>query len=89
MCDIFEIRNLNYNVRDRTSDFIRARVNTSSFGLNSIKHFATKIWDIVLYDIKSVENLKNKKKISNREPKGCHCKLLKLYVHGVEYVDTF
>ena len=31
----------------------------------------------------------NKKKKRNWEPKGCHCKLCKQYVHGVGYVDTF
>ena len=31
MCDIFETRNLNYNSRLQT-DFMRTRVNTSSFG---------------------------------------------------------
>ena len=46
MCNIFETRNFNYNLRSQT-DFARTRVNTSSFGLNSLKYLATKIWDIV------------------------------------------
>ena len=33
MCDIFETRNLDYNLRSQI-DFIRTRVNTSSFGLS-------------------------------------------------------
>ena len=37
MCDTFEIRNLDYNLRSQV-DFIRARVNTSSFGLSSLKY---------------------------------------------------
>ena len=36
MCDIFETRNLNYNLRSQI-DFIRSRGNTSSFGLSSLK----------------------------------------------------
>ena len=56
MCDAFQTRNLNYNLRSQT-DFIRTRVNTSRFGLNSLKYLATKIWDIVPYDIKSVQSL--------------------------------
>ena len=82
MCDIFETRNLNYDLRLPT-DFTRTRVNTSSFGLNSLKYLATKIWDIVPYNIKSVENLNSsKKKIRNWELKGCHSRLCKQYVHG-------
>ena len=46
MCDIFETGNFNYNLRSQT-DFVRTRVNTSSFGLNSLEYLATKIWDIV------------------------------------------
>ena len=65
MCDIFETRNLDYNLRSQI-DFIRTRVNTSSFRLSSLKYLAIKIWDIVPYEINSVGNLslfkkKNKK----------------------------
>ena len=56
MCDIFETRNLEYNLRSQI-DFIRTRVNTSSFGLSPLKYLATKIWDIVPYEIKSVGNI--------------------------------
>ena len=47
MGDIFETRNLGYNLRSQI-DFIRTRVNTSSFELSSLKYLTTKIWDIVL-----------------------------------------
>ena len=61
MCDIFETRNLDYNLRSQI-DFIRTCVNTSSFGLSSLKYLTTKIWDIVPYDIKpKLVSEKNKK----------------------------
>ena len=76
MCDIFETRNLDCNLRSQI-DFIRTRVNTSSFGLSSLKYLATKLWDIVPYEIKSVGNLNLfKKKIRNWEPKGCHLQVM-------------
>ena len=76
MCDIFETTNLDYNLRSQP-DFIRPRVNTSSFGLSSLKYLATKIWDIVPYEIKLPGNLNLfKKKIRNWEPKGCHLKAM-------------
>ena len=46
MCDIFETRSLDYNLRSQI-DFIRARVNTSSFGLNTLKYLATKKYEIL------------------------------------------
>ena len=80
MCDIFEIRNLDYNSRSKL-DFTRTRVNTSSFGLSSLKYLATKIWDIVRHEIKSVRNIHLfKKKIRNWAPKGYHCRLCKQYL---------
>ena len=89
MCDIFETRNLNYNLRSQT-DFARTGVNTSSFGLNPLKYLATKILDIIPCDIKSTGNLNSfKEKIRNWEPKGTHCKLCRQYVPGIGYVDSF
>ena len=89
MCHIFETRNFNYNLRSQT-DFVRTRVNTSSFGLNSLKYLAKNIWDIVPCDIKSTGNLNSfKEKIRSLEPKGCHRKLCRQYVHGIGYVDSF
>ena len=71
MCDIFEIRNLDYNLRSQR-DIIKTRVNTSRFGLRPLKYLVTKIWDIVPYEIKSVGNINLfKKKIRNWEPKRC------------------
>ena len=65
MCNVFQTRNVNYNLRSET-DFIRTRVNTSTFGLNSLKYLAAKTWDFVLYDIKSVKiQILFKKKIIN------------------------
>ena len=55
---IFETRNFNYNLMSQT-DFVKTRVNTTSFGLNSLKFLAAKIWDIVPCDIKSTGNLKD------------------------------
>ena len=65
MGDIFETRNLHYNLRSQIH-FIRTSVNNSSFGLSTLKYLTTKIWDIVPYEIKSVGNInlykkKNKK----------------------------
>ena len=89
MCDIFETRNLDYNLRSQR-DFIRTHVNSFSFGLSSLKYVATKIWDIVPHEIKSVGNINLfKRKIRNWGLKGCHCRLCKQNLHDIGYVDTF
>ena len=46
--------------------------------------------DIVPNEIKLAKNLVLfKEKIRKWEPKGCHCRLCKVYVHGVGHIDTF
>ena len=62
MSDIFPTRVLNYNLRSQT-DFFRNTVNTTKFGLNSFRYFASKVWSMIPIEIKnssSVEMFKNK-----------------------------
>ena len=42
MSGIFPTRVLNYNLRSQT-DFFRNTVNTTKFGLNSLRYFASKV----------------------------------------------
>lgn len=57
---------------------MRARVNISNFGINSLKYLDTNVWDIVPYDIKLIENLELfERKIRKWEHNGCHCQLRK------------
>ena len=52
MSDIFPTRALNYNLRSQT-DFLRSTVNTTKFGLNSLRHFASKVWSMIPIEIKN------------------------------------
>ena len=75
MDDILQTRTLPYNLTPNT-DFARISVNTSRFGLNSLRYFASKVWSIVPSDIKNASNLNIfKNKIREWEPKECHCNL--------------
>ena len=46
MSELFEKRNLNYNLRSQT-DFSLHSVNTVAYLLKSLKYFAGKVWSIV------------------------------------------
>ena len=62
MSDIFPSRVLNYNLRSQT-DFLRNTVNTTKFGLNSLRHFSLKVWSMIPIEIKNssiVEIFKSK-----------------------------
>ena len=52
MSDIFPIRVLNYNLRSQT-DFLRSTVNTTKFGLNSLRHFPSKVCSMIPIEIKN------------------------------------
>ena len=52
MNDIFDRRDISYNLRTQT-DFFRAYVSTSQFGLKSLKYFASKVWDMISIEIKN------------------------------------
>ena len=56
MSELFEKRNLNYNLRSQT-DFSLHSVNTVGHRLKSLKYFAGKVWSIVPFEIKNAINL--------------------------------
>ena len=73
--DIFQTRGINYNLRSQT-DFTNC-VNTNIFGINSLRYFASKVWNIVPLETKNSESVKIlTTKIRNWEPRdfydGCY-----------------
>ena len=62
MSEIFPTRVLNYNLRSQ-ADFPRNIINTTKFGLNSLRHVASKVWSMIPIEIKNsstVEIFKSK-----------------------------
>ena len=73
--DIFQTRGINYNLSSQT-DFTNC-VNSNVFGLNSLRYFFSKVWNIVPSETKNSGSVKIlKTKIRNWEPKdfydGCY-----------------
>ena len=86
---IYPIRVLSYNLRSQT-DFLRNTVNTTKFGLNSLRHFASKVWSMIPIEIKNSSTVEIfKTKISKWEPNDCDCKLCQDYLHRIGYVNLF
>ena len=85
--DIFPIRVLNNNVRSQR-DFFRNIVNTTEFGLNSLRYFASKVWSMIPIEIKNSSTAEiSKSKISKWKPNDCDYKLCQDYLHGIGYVN--
>ena len=82
MNDVLQTRTLTYKLKSQIC-FLKSFVNTNCFVLNSLRHFASKVWNIVLSDDKNVSNLHiftNKKR--KRKPTACQCGLVDLSCLG-------
>ena len=70
------------------SDFPKNSVNSSKFGLNSIRLFASKVWQMVpmtMKNLKGVEDFKNKIGIWKHD--WSDCKFYKDFVSSLGYVN--
>ena len=87
MSSIFPSRLITYNLQTQ-SDFFRNSVNGSKYSLNSIRFFASKVWQTVPVELKHLKSLEDfKNKIRRWEPDGCDCKLCKDFVSNLGYVS--
>ena len=78
--ELFDLRNIEYNLRSQT-DFSLGAVNTTNYGLRSLRYFAPKIWNMIPADIRNVNNLSDfTLKIKSWVPDGCPCKLCRTYI---------
>ena len=68
--------------------FKTRNVHSVKYGTETLAHLGPKIWALVPDDIKREESVIGfKTKIKNWSPADCPCKLCKIYVHGVGYID--
>ena len=87
MLDLFQRREVNYNIPSQT-DFSLRSVNTSSYGLRYLRYLVPKIWNLVPQDIGSAKSLSQFiRKIKSRIPDGCPCILCRTYIGQVGCVN--
>ena len=87
MLELFQRREVNYSIRSQT-DFSLRSVNTSSYGLRSLRYLAPKYWNLVPQDIRSAKSLSQFiRKIKSWIPDGCPCILCCTYIGQVGYVN--
>ena len=87
MKDIFSINRNPYNLR-QNSQFSRPRINTVYHGTESISNLGPKIWDLVPSNLKEISELdKFKKAIKQGKPEDCPCRLCKVFVQNVGFLE--
>ena len=90
-----QIVNEIFRIRDETSYELRQiscfhvpSVNTVFSGTESIRFLDPKIWELILNDIKCLENLMGfKTTIKKWKPTSCPCRVCKTYLHGVGFLS--
>ena len=54
--DIFPLRPMDYNLRSQT-DFSVSSVNITHFDLNSLQYFTSKVWNMLLLELKNLNDV--------------------------------
>ena len=86
MKSIFPTRQFPYDLRNK-NPFKSGNVNTIFNGTETISFRGPKTWAIVPENIKNSTSLMEfKSKIRKWEPKGCTCRLCKLYINNLGFI---
>ena len=60
-------RSLDYNLRSQV-DFSVSSVNTTHFGLHSLRYFASKVWNMVPLELKNLSDIEiHKSRINGKQ----------------------
>ena len=85
--ELFALRENSYELRNNT-DFTIERVRTVNYGTESLSFLGPKIWNIVPQEIKRCETLSEfKSKIKSWRPDMCPCRLCRVYIQGVGFLN--
>ena len=86
MRTIFPFSSNNYELRSQ-SDFKMENIKTVWYGSEIISNRGPKIWELVPQDPKNSTHLEFKGKIKHWIPSGCDCRLCKVYIHQVGFIE--
>ena len=87
MKTIFPERSIPYNLRNKNNKNKSSDVHTVYCGTETISYRGPKTWELVPEDIRLSKTLRVfKTKIRQWEPKGCTCRLCKVYVVNLGFI---
>ena len=86
MKSIFPEREIHYNLRN-LNPFQSTNINTVFYGTETIAFRGPKTWAFVPENIKNSDSLiAFKAKIKTWEPKGCTCRLCKVFIKDLGFI---
>ena len=87
MVELFKIKESNYDFRN-ADQLVSNKPSSTTYGIDSITHLAPKIWEQVPAELKCCKTLKLfKSKIKTWIPTKCPCRLCKVYVQHVGFLN--
>ena len=87
MKEVFELKEPFHSLHSQGNYFVRENVKTTHYCIQSSKHLAPEIWDIVPDQIKHCGILtKFKNFIKSWSTSDCPCRLYKIYIVQVDFI---
>ena len=87
MKDVFELKELTYNLRSDSNHVARRNVKTTYYGLSSIKHLPPQILELVPQSFRKCKTLNEFKiKMKSWYPDHCLCRLCKTYIAQLGFI---
>ena len=88
MSEVFPRRTMKYNLRGN-SNFSTRNMHSVHYGTDSLSHLGPKIWNLIPNNIKESKTLNAfKSKIKLWVPENCPCRLCKVYVPEVGFIEN-
>ena len=87
MCELFNEVNVPYDLRQDVS-FCSFNVKTVFYGTETLTYLGPKIWNLVPSDIRDCTTEQMfRQKIKNWKPDRCICRLCKIYIRNLGFID--
>ena len=87
MAELFKIKESTYHLR-KADSLMSNKPSSTTCGIGSITHLAPKIWEQIPAELKCCKTLKLfKSKIKLWIPNKCPCRLSKVYVQHVGFIN--
>ena len=87
MCELFNEANVPYNLRQDVT-FRSYNVKTVLYGTETLSYLGPKIWNLVPFDIRDCATEQIfLQKIKKWKPDRCPCRLCKIYIPNLGFID--
>ena len=85
MSEIFETRNVHYDLRTKNNLCI-PKARTTSYGIETVGYLGQKLWQTLPHRIRESQSLATFKKELRAHPIECDCRLCKIFIAGLGFI---